>query len=364
MMIPRAVVASHIKTILLVAALLCLAALAACAKASPTPTATPLPPTPAPAITPTAGPTVTPYPTDTPTPQPLGSQSNPLVFGLVLPAGQTALPPEAGQLAASLSKATGYTIQAQLIASYRSLLVNLHDGRVHLAFLPPFTYLEAQSQGSGTVLLVANHFGVYAYGTEFLANVYDGYTPYFDPASGKDLGNASQALAQFSGKRPCLVDPASGAGYLLPIGILNQAGIATSDPVIARSYTAVVRALYTRHICDFGAVYAITGDPRTASGVQEDMPDAVQKVPVIWRSDAVIPSLNVTASAQLSLDMTQAISRALRDLVATSDGKTLLSAAAGGYTIDDFKTVDDSFYAPLQTYVTASGLPLDNFIGN
>jgi len=39
----------------------------------------------------------------------------------------------------------------------------------------------------------------------------------------------------------------------------------------------VVRALYVKGICDFGATYALAGDPRTASAVVVDLPDVQDK---------------------------------------------------------------------------------------
>lgn len=332
----------------------------------PTPTLTPTdePPTPTLDFTSTPVPTDTPSPTDTPTPQPLGSAGNPLQFGYVLAPGQAVLPPAAALLTTVLSKDTGYTIQAKPAASYRALLAGMQDGTIHLAFLPPFTYLQANKEGEAKVLLVSNHFGVYAYGAAFMANIFDGYTPFFDPTLEKNLGDASQALTQFSGKRPCLVEPHSGAGYVLPLGILNQAGITTQDAVIAQSFIAVVRALYVRQICDFGVTYAIAGDPRTASAIQTDMPDAVQKVIIVWRSGAVIPNLNVSTIPQLPADMTHKLSTALVALARSDDGKKQLSSAAGDYAIDDLKPIGDDFYDALRPYVTSSGTLLDNLLGN
>ncbi len=339
--------------------------LAACgSKPSPTVTPTAEPATQTPDFTSTPGPTDTPAPTDTPTPEPLGSSKNPLQFGFLLPSGKTSLPPETTQVLDALAKATGYAIQAYPAASYSALLAGMADGKVHIAFLPPFTYLQAKVDGSAAVLLVANHYGVYAYGTQFLTNIFENYTPFFNPSTEKNLGDGGQALAQFSSKRPCLVEPHSAAGYVVPLGILNQAGITTQDPVLAQTFTGVVRALYTRQICDFGVTYAFSGDPRTASSVQADMPDAVQKVIVVWRSGAVIPNLNVSTGLSLTGEMRQKLSTALIGLVRSTEGQKQLTAAADGYSIDDFKPIGDEFYAALQPYVTSSGALLSSLLGN
>lgn len=331
-----------------------------------TPTTTPseVPATSTPDVTSTPAPSDTPGPTPTLTPEPLGSPGNPLQFGFLLPDGQSSLPPEADQLVQSLTKASGITIQAKPLASYPAVLAGMIDGNVHLAFLPPFTYLLGKKANAADVLLVSNHFGIEAYGAQFMVNYADGYTPFFDPGQNKNLAEPSRALAQFAGKRPCLVDPKSAAGYVVPLGILAQSGITIQDPVIAQSYDAVIRALFIRQICDFGAAYAISGDPRTSSTVLKDIPDASQRIVEVWQSDGVIPNLNVSVSASLPPDIRQSTSDALVSLSKTSDGQKLLSAAAGGYEIDGLVPERDDFYAALRGYVASSAVPPDSLMGN
>ncbi len=361
--IRRPILTSNWIPIILIAAVL-LAACSSKPKITPTPTDVPATATATPDVTSTPAPTDTPGPTPTLTPEPLGSPGNPLQIGFLLPQGQTSLSPEAGQLAQSLSKSTGYSIQARPLASYPSILAGMIDGNVHLAFLPPFTYLLGKRASAADALLLSTHFGITAYGTQFMVNYTDGYTPFFDPNKNKNLGEASRALAQFAGKRPCLVEPKSAAGYVVPLGILAQTGITIQDPVIAQGYDAVIRALFVRQICDFGAVYAISGDPRTASTILKDIPDATQRIVIIWQSAPVIPNLNVSVSATLPSDLRQALSDGLLNLSKSGDGQKLISAAAGGYEIDALTPTSDDFYQALRGLVASSAVPLDSLMGN
>jgi phosphonate transport system substrate-binding protein len=332
-------------------------------KAIPTPTPSPTP-TPTPAIdlqlTPTE--TVTPEPSPTATLEPLGSPGNPVVIGFISNSPSSTFDDNIAQLTQILTNATGFTFTSKTFTNYGDLLTAFSEGNVHVALLPPVTYLVARQRGLADVLQVTNHFGRYAYGTQFLAHVASGFTPYFDATTGQNTTDAGSALAQFSGKRPCFTESTSVSGYLLPLGILTSLNIPTQPAVMTQNQEAVVRALYIRQVCDFGTTFALSGDPRTASGIQQSLPDVLSKVIVIWRSEAVIPSFNISVSASMPQPIRQALNDALISLVRTPDGKTMLTASAG-YDIQDLKPIGDNFYDPLRSYLKAAGIDIENFVG-
>ncbi|MDD5368234.1 MAG: PhnD/SsuA/transferrin family substrate-binding protein [Anaerolineaceae bacterium] len=316
----------------------------------------------APASTPSHAASVTLPPQATKTPEPLGSPQNPLVIGWVRDAekqdGSTANAGVAEQVAAK----TGYTIQSAVSPSYTDLLDAFRLGEVHIAFLPPITYLLAQDEQIASVALLTNHFGVYHFGSQFLANADSQFTSYFDPAKNKSTADAAHALVQFAGKRPCLVDATSTSGYLLPMGILAAESIKTLPAVITQDPTSVVRALYAKGICDFGATFAISGDARTAESLQPDLADAVTKIPVIWQTDAVIPNMNLSFTARMTVAMRTRLRDGFLSLVQDQPGRELLSKAAG-YEIADMKAVGEDEYAPLKGYLEALGVDLRALVG-
>lgn len=307
--------------------------------------------------------TPTPLPTATATPIPLGNPENPLVLGLVAlnPGDQLDQPAE--NLAEKLSKGTGVAVKARVFIGYKELLDAMSAGKAHIAWMPPLTYLYASKYGIAEVVLLTNHFGVYLYGTQFLANAGSGFAIYFDPLSGQNSANADTALAQFAGKKPCWVDPDSTSGYILPAGMLALRSVNIQPPAFTQSHAAVVRTLYVKGVCDFGATFAISGDPRTASSVLADLPDALNRIPIIWRSDALIPNVNLALIAGLHDDQRQALIATILDLSKTQEGRTLLSDTAGGYEIEAIKPVEDSIYDPLREVVKALNLSLSDLIG-
>ncbi len=306
---------------------------------------------------------VTQQPTLTPTPEPLGSPANPFILATVSEEEDEKVAAAVQELARRLGESAQAAVEGRVYSGYAELLDDMENGDVHITWMPPLTYLYASQRGLAEVALLTNHFGVYQYGTQFMANVSSGFTPYFDPISGLTSADAATALAQFEGMRPCWVEPLSPSGYIVPAGLLKTNQISVLPPVMAQNHTAVVRALYIKGICDFGATFSITGDPRTALAVLQDLPDAMDRVIIIWRTEGTIPNLDVAYIAGLSERDRQNLTTAFLDIARTQEGKALLSVAANNYQIDDIKAVEDTVYDPLRALVDALNINLKDLIG-
>ncbi len=320
-------------------------------------------PSPAAEVAPTAAqvtPTASPSPT--PTREPIGSPLNPPTLGMVFASDDPDdLIAATAELAGQLSALTGYTVDGVIYPSYEDLLTAVRRDAAHIVWLPPLTYLLAKRDNLVEPVFITNRFGVYHYGTQFLANASSGFSVYFDPATNRNTADADTALQQFAGKTPCWIDPGSLSGYVLPRGLLAENGIPVEPGANLLDHTAVVRALYVRHICDFGVTFAISGDPRTASTVQ-DLPAVMEQIVVIWRSEAVIPNLTLAIHTKMNEDMRQSLSEALLELATTSEGKKLLSRA----TADDIqgaRRINESDFDRLRQLVEAAAGDLDSLIG-
>lgn len=345
---------NHLPALLLAIAILLGAALSACGQAAAAPT-------PLPTLTSTAAPTR--VPTFTPTPEPLGSPNNPYILSAVSESNDPQVQAAADEVARRLSESTGMTVIARVFSNYQVLMKVMEESRAHIAWLPPLTYLYASQRGLAETVLLTNHFGVYQYGAQFMANVSSGFTPYHDPISGYNSAEAATALQQFTGKRPCWVEPLSPSGYIVPAGLLAVNQVQVLAPVITQSHTATVRALYVQGICDFGATFSTSGDPRTSAEVLDDLPDTLDRVIILWRSESIIPNLNLSLLTGLPEKDRLAITNGILQIAAAPEGKGLLSYAAGDYQIDDIKPVDNSLYDPLRQLVDALNINLNDLIG-
>jgi|WetSurMetagenome_2_1015567.scaffolds.fasta_scaffold204046_2 phosphonate transport system substrate-binding protein len=313
-----------------------------------------------PTVTPEA--TLTPIPTITPTPEVLGLPKNPVVIGFVTSNQDPNILSNAGEMANRLETNTGISIDSKIFSSYRELLGQMVVGRVHMAWLNPLTYLYASKNNFAQAVLLTNHFGTFQYGTQFLANISSGFISFYNPNVNQVTTDATNALQQFQGKRPCWVDATSLSGYIVPKGILAQNGIAIQEGVITQSHTSVVRSLYVAGVCDFGVTYATFGDPRTSSSVLQDLPDVMQRVIVIWQTDPIIPNLNLSFYPSVPEQLKEHIIIDLLLQIQTTEGRQILSQSLN-YEIEDLKIVDDTVYDTLRDLVTLSGVQLEDLIG-
>jgi phosphonate transport system substrate-binding protein len=308
-------------------------------------------------------PTPTPLPTPTATPPPFGDPANPFILGVVVPDPANQTDAIHDILAERLAKASGLAVQSRTFNSYQPLLDEMSERRVHIAWLPPMTYIYASQLGIAQAALLANHFGIYQYGTQYLANAANGFTPYYDPISGLNSVDAATALAQFADKRPCWVEPGSVSGYIAPAGLLALNNVKLGEPAFTQSHSAVVRSLYVKGVCDFGATFSVSGDPRTASAVLEDLPDAMERIPIIWRSDAIIPNLNISFISGLSEERSKALTAAFLQIAQSPDGLAMLTSSAGNYQVDAIKVIQDSLYDPLREIVDAVNIQPRDLVG-
>lgn len=305
----------------------------------------------------TEAPTAVP-PTAEPTAIPLGTADNPIVMALAPSATSQELQAGGNAIAAKLTELTGYQIKVIVPANYAATVEAMGAGQAQVAFLPILAYMKAKSQGFADVGLVVLRSGSDHYGFQIVANAKrvdaDGkplFKSYYDPATKANTADAATALAQFNNMRPCLVEPLSASGYVIPMGVLGKAGVKTKAPVTTQGHPQVINAVYLSpkgELCDFGASYI---DARTA--VSKTFPDVNDVVEVIYVSDPILPNDNVSFASSLPADVKQKLTDAFVNLSGSDDGRALLKA--GGYDIGGLKIVDDTFYDDFRAYLEAAG---------
>lgn len=311
------------------------------------PTATPSP----------AGPTETPFPTALPPVSELGTKRNPLILALppsprpsneALDAGKT--------LTSLLEKATGYSIVPVMPPSETELVSGFGNGTAHIGVLSPFAYLQARLDGTVEAAFAREHDKQIFYGAQFIANRGAGFKSYYDPVNNGNTADAGTALSQFVNKKPCWSDDRSPSGYVVPLGFLRQANVETRDPAFLAGHVGVVRAVYVSGICDFGATYV---DARTYPGLQDQYPDIMKKLDVIWRIPPVIPYETLVFVHGMDEPMRRALTRAFVDLEGTPEGQSAMQTL---YGFEAMQVVQDSQYNDFRDIVKATGLELSELI--
>ncbi len=331
-------------------------ALASMVLAACGPAATPVP-TAAPVVE--AKPTDAPKPTEvpptevppTPVPQ-LGTPENPLIMALAPSATTQELQTGGTAIAEELSKMTGLTITTVVPTNYAAMIEAMGAGNAHIGWLAPVQYIVAHGKGFADVALSTIRNGSNHYGVQFVANADAGFTSYYDPATGKTTADVNTALAQFDGKKPCWTDPLSASGYIIPSGMVKNAGVKTPAGAWVQGHPTVIKSVYLSpkgEICHFGATFI---DAR--ANVTADFPDVNEKVVIIYVSDPFIPNDNVSYATGVPADLREKLTKALLDMAATEEGRTLLKN--GGYSIQGLEAVDDTFYDEFRVYLEASGV--------
>ncbi len=342
-------------SILVAAVMLLTACGPAATTAAPTATMPPATSAPLPTETPVP-PTATTVPS--PTPIPLGSAGDPIVLAFAPSTSSQTLTTGGGALAAQLTTMTNLQFKVTVPTSYAALIEAMGSDNAQVGWLPPAAYIVAKSKGYANVAMVSLRNGADHYAFQYIANVGEKFTVYYDPKTGKDTADVATALAQFAGKKPCYTDPLSASGYLVPSGFLAANKISTLAGAWVQGHPTVVKSVYLSpkgEICDFGATYVPMAD------VSKTFPDVANKVKTIWVSDPIIPNDTVAFGKDLPADMQTKISAALLQLASTPDGLKLLAGV--GYSWGGAKAVDDSFFDDFRVYLQSINFDFNNYNG-
>jgi phosphonate transport system substrate-binding protein len=313
---------------------------------------------------PTATPTSSPIPlltTDTPpalsTAQ-LGLVENPIILALSPSVNTPEQIAAARFLADQLTKRTGYAVVTVIPDSYTALVDALANGNAHIALLTPYAYTLAYQQGSVHAALATLQNGDDAYGAQFIATRDGGFKSFVDPITEKDTAEAKEALAQFTDKKPCWSDETSPSGYVIPAGYLQANNITTKPAAFVAGHPTVVRSLYAEGICDFGGTYI---DARKFPSLEDEFPDLMEKVILVWRIPEVIPYDLFAFSTQMPQGMHNLFNDQILALMQTTEGFAAFQLV---YGIEALRPENDAFYNEFRTYVEASGVDIHNLLDN
>lgn len=282
----------------------------------------------------------------------LGLAENPLILALPPSADTPEQIAAAKTIAEQMMERSGYVVVTVLPDSYATLLDSIEKGNAHIVLLDPLSYaLAYQKELVRAQYAVVNEDKI-KYGAQFLAARKDGFTSYFNSEIGKNTADSNVALAQFNDKKPCWSEETSPSGYVIPLGLLNQAQVQLRTAAFVGGQTTVVRSIYAGGICDFGASYV---DARKFPSLEDEFPDLIEQVFVIWQVPEIIP-YEVLA---FSNHMPQPMQNLFRDLIPaimqTDVGSAGFKAA---FEIEELQVVNDDDFRDFHSLVDASRVNL------
>jgi ABC-type phosphate/phosphonate transport system substrate-binding protein len=194
--------------------------------------------------------------------------------------------------------------------------------------------------------------GKASYGAQFIAARRGGFKSYFDENSQTNTADASTALKQFANKKPCWTDEKSPSGYVIPLGFLNANQIPTQPAAFVQGHPTVVRSIYAGGICDFGATYI---DARKFPSLEDQYPDLIEQIPVIWQVPEIIPYPVLALSTMMPINIQDSLANSIPAILQTDNGKAAFKTA---YDIEELLGVNDAFYDDFRRYVRESRIDL------
>jgi phosphonate transport system substrate-binding protein len=300
-------------------------------------------------------------PTDTPLPAvptvELGLAENPLILALPPSANTQEQIDAAQQIAAQITERTGHTVVTIVPDSYTALVDALASGNAHIVVLEPYAYELAFQRDLVRASYAVLRDGEGKYGAQFIAARGAGFSSYFNPLNETNIiSDARIAITQLANKKPCWSDETSPSGYVIPLGYLNMYQLNTRPAAFVGGHPTVVRSLYATGICDFGATYV---DARKFPSLEDQYPDLVEQVIVIWRIPNIIPHEVLAFSTNMPQEMRDQIANIIPAILQTEAGKTAFKTA---YDIEEIEPVNDGYYEEFRIYLHESRVDLTTLV--
>jgi len=292
-----------------------------------------------------------------PLPKPeLGLPENPLILALAPSSNSQAQIDAAKVLASQFKDRTGYEVVTVIPDSYAALVDALEKGNAHIVVLDPFSYELAYQKGLVQANFAVVKDGKTTYGAQFIASRKGGFKSYFDPLTQTNIADAPEALAQFADKKPCWSDETSPSGYVIPLGYLNKNQIQTRPAAFVQGHPTVVRSVYAGGICDFGATYI---DARKFPSLEDQYPDLMEQVIVVWQIPEIIPYYVLAFSTNMPQPMRDLFAKMVPAIMQTDDGKAAFKAV---YDIEELLPVNDVYFSEFHEYVGESKVDLSTVV--
>lgn len=286
----------------------------------------------------------------------LGLAENPLILALPPSANSQAQIDAAKVIASQFTERTGYTVVTVIPDSEAALVEALGRGNAHIVLLDPYAYELAYQRGWVRASYAVLKDGEGRYGAQFIAARKGGFESYFNVSTEMNTADAKTALAQFNDKKPCWSDGTSPSGYIIPAGYLNENQVIIRPPAFVQGHPTVVRSLYASGICDFGATYI---DARKFPSLEDEFPDLIEQVIVVWRIPDIIPYDVLAFSTNMPQEMRDILANSIPAIMQTTAGKAAFKTL---YDIEELQAVNDGYYDEFRTYVNQSGVDLTTLV--
>ena len=275
----------------------------------------------------------------------LGTADNPVKLFFTPSVDAKVIDASGKEIQEYLERETPYKFEVKIPQSYIAVVEAFGSKRADVAAMNTFAYLLAHEKYAAEARLIVIRNGKSTYQSQIIARKKDGY---------KDLKD-------LNGKKFAFVDPASLSGYLLPLKVLNDAGVKLGETVFAMKHDSVVSMVYQGQV-DAGATFYSPpekGDIEDARRlVRTQYPDVESKIEIVKLTNDV-PNDPIAFREGMPEEMKRAIANAFMKFVSTPAGKESFNKL---YGVTDIKPATDADYDGVRAMLKELGKSSEDLV--
>ena len=245
------------------------------------------------------------------------------------------------RLSEYVKRKTGLAVSTFVAKDYESLVLALRSGKVDFAFLPPFSFVKAESTAGGKLLLKAVRKGQAVYYSAIIARADSGI----------------EKLEDLKGKSIAWVEKGSATGYIIPLAEVSNRLKVQPDTFFSRqvfkgAHDSVVQAVFRKEV-DAGATWVNDAEGKAGSWhLYLRRPEDLAQVRMVAVSEP-IPGDALTTTKRLWKNeraMVEQVTKVLQRMGEALDGQQILRDL---YGIDQMVPANPKDFDPVRAAASA-----------
>jgi phosphonate transport system substrate-binding protein len=270
----------------------------------------------------------------------LGTRNNPVKLYFTPSVDAETIASNSDEFIKYLETETGLFFKTGIPTSYVAVVEAFGSERADIGVMNSFGYLMANEKYGAQALLRVVRYGHDYYQGQILAHVDSGI---------KDIKD-------LAGRKFAYTDPSSTSGYMFPLKIMKDNGVAPGQTAFLMKHDSVVTAIYQRQV-DAGATYYSAPDENgkirdARERVKTQFPDVEDKIKIVTITDK-IPNDPFVFRKDLPEAITQKFIAAVKKFISTESGQKVFKNI---YSVEAIIDSSDADYQSLRDTIKSIGL--------
>jgi len=276
---------------------------------------------------------------------PLGTEKNPIKIYFTPSVEAKKIEDHSKTIKKYLEVNTPYKYKVASPTSYIAVIEAFGTKRADVAALNTFGYILAQEKYGVEARIIFLRYGSDTYKAQIITK----------------NDNKINSMKDLDKKKFAFVDPSSTSGYLLPLKMFKDAGIAPSETVFASRHDNVVTMIYQGQV-DAGATFYSPPEKGKIQDarrlVKTQYPDVEEKIKILQLSEP-IPNDPIVFRKDVPEEMKSTIINTLEKFIKTKDGKDAFYAIYGA---TNFRKASDKDYDVVRKMLKTIGKSAESLV--